>query len=322
MGKINSLLLKTVASRPLPQAGPSLLWCRGWQQVFRRRLFIFPVCILFSLLITTSAFAASGLKEDVEYLSSVLLKGRGVGSAGAVEASWYVLRRFDAAGLKTQVASFKTADGVVGHNIVGIRQGNPKSASYVLVMAYFDGMGEIGGEILPGADANASGVAMLLALADSLAGARSNYIFAAIDGHNAGRAGSEALSKEPWKLSMVVNLDIIGSTLAPPNKYRPDFLIVLGGDKFEKQNSKKMDALNAGPGLRLFYDYYRSKSFTEYFYESASDQSAFLRKGVPAVMFTSGITLNTNKPEDTFDTLDYEVMARRSDFILAWLKTL
>ena len=119
MGKINSLLLKTVASRPLPQAGPSLLWCRGWQQVFRRRLFIFPVCILFSLLITTSAFAASGLKEDVEYLSSVLLKGRGFGSPGAVEASWYVLRRFDAAGLKTSVASFKTDDGVVGHNKYG-----------------------------------------------------------------------------------------------------------------------------------------------------------------------------------------------------------
>ena len=267
--------------------------------------------------------AAAGLKEDVEYLSSALLKGRGVGSVGAVEASWYVLRRFDAAGLQTSVGSFKTAEGTVGHNIIGIHHGNPKSSSYVLVTAYFDGMGEIGGEILPGADANASGVAMLLALADSLSGSRSNYIFAALDAHNAGRAGAEALSHEPWKLSLVVNIDIIGSTLAPPNKYRPDFLIVLGGDKFEKENSKQFDVLNAaGPRLRIFYDYYRSKSFTEYFYESASDQSAFLRKGVKAVMFTSGITLNTNKPEDTFDTLDYEVMARRSVFILSWLKTL
>ena len=266
--------------------------------------------------------AAAGMREDVEYLSSALLKGRGVGSTGAVEASWYVLRRFDAAGLHTSVGSFKTADGTVGHNIIGIHKGNPKSSSYVLVTAYFDGMGVVGGEILPGADANASGVAVLLALADSLAASPSNYIFAALDGHNAGRAGSEVLSLEPWKLSMVVNIDIIGSTLAPPNKYRPDFLIVLGGDKFEKENSKQFDALNAGPRLRLYYDYYRSKSFTDYFYESASDQSVFLRKGVKAVMFTSGITLNTNKPEDTFDTLDYDVMARRSDFILLWLKTL
>lgn len=259
--------------------------------------------------------------EDVEYLSSTLLKGRGFGSTGAVEASWYVLRRFDAAGLDTSVGSFRTERGV-GHNIVGIHRGNPRSDSYVLVTAYFDGMGEAGGEIRPGADSNASGVAMLLALADSLAGSQSNYIFAALDGHNDGRSGAESLSLMPWKLKMVANIDIIGSTLAPPNKYRPDFLIILGGDNFEKKNSKQMDALNAGPGLRLYYDYYRSKAFTEYFYASASDQTPFLRKGVDAVMFTSGITMNTNKPEDTYDTLDYDVMARRSDFILAWLKTL
>ncbi|MBR4809032.1 MAG: M28 family peptidase [Bacteroidales bacterium] len=261
------------------------------------------------------------MKEDVEYLSSTLLKGRGFGSCGAVEASWYVLRRFDAAGLDTSVGCFKTAKGV-GHNIIGIHRGNPKSSSYVLVMAYFDGMGMLGDDILPGADANASGVAVLLALADSLAGSRSNYIFAALDGHNADRAGAEALCDGPWKLSMAVNIDIIGSTLAPPNKYRPDFLIVLGGEKFEKQKSKEFDKLNEGTGLRLYYDYYRSKSFTDYFYNTASDQAPFLLKGIPAVMFTSGITMNTNKPEDSFDTLDYEVMARRSDFILNWLKTL
>ena len=267
------------------------------------------------------ASAGSTLREDVEYLASTLLKGRGFGSCGAVEASWYVLRRFDAAGLDTSVGSFKTS-GTVGHNIIGIHKGNPKSSSYVLVTAYFDGMGEIGGEVLPCADANASGVAMLLALADSLAGSRSNYIFAALDGHNAGRVGAEALCAENYKLSMVVNIDIIGSSLAPPTKVRPDYLIILGGDKFEKQNAKQMDKLNEGPGLRLFYDYYRSKSFTDYFYKSASDQVPFLEKGIPAVMFTSGITMNTNKPEDTFDTLDYEVMGRRLDFILKWLKTL
>ena len=265
--------------------------------------------------------ANAGIKEDVEYLSSELLKGRGFGSTGAVEASWYVLRRFDAAGLETSVGSFKTEWGV-GHNIIGVHTGNPKSKTYVLVMAYFDGLGEAGGQIRPGADSNASGVAMLLDLADSLARSPSNYIFAALDGHNAGRAGSQMLSQEKWQLSMVVNFDIIGSSLAPPTKVRPDYLIILGGDKFEKQNSKFFDKLNEGPGLRLFYDYYRSKGFTEYFYASASDQTAFLQKGIPAVMFTSGITMNTNKPEDTFDTLDYDVMARRAAFILSWLKTL
>lgn len=216
---------------------------------------------------------------------------------------------------------YRTPSGVI-RNVTGIHKGNPKSSSYVLVTAYYDGIGTADGVVYPGADANASGVAMLLSLADSLASSRSNYIFAAIDGHNSGRIGAEILSQEAWKISTVANIDIIGSTLAPPNKYRTDFIIVLGGDDFEKKNAKALDKLNMGPGLRIYYDYYRSKGFTDYFYNTASDQTPFLLKGIPAVMFTSGITMNTNKPDDTFDTLDYEVMERRRALILSWLKTL
>ncbi len=261
------------------------------------------------------------MKEDVEYLASPLLGGRVTGSVGAVETSWYVMRRFRAAGLEVSLDKFQTPSGV-GRSVLGVHRGNPKSASYVLVTAYYDGPGSTGGEILPGADANASGVAMLLSLADSLACSGGNYIFAALDGHNSGRAGAESLALRGWKLGMVANIDIIGSTLAPPNKYRTDFLIVLGGERFEKQHSKEMDRLNVGPRLRIYYDYYRSKGFTDYFYNTASDQAPFLRRGVPAVMFTSGITMNTNKPGDIPQTLDYDVMERRRAFILSWLKTI
>lgn len=256
------------------------------------------------------------MREDVEYLSHSLLGGRGFGSTGAVEASWFALRRFEAAGLQTSIRCFSTPKGV-GHTIVGLHQGNPRSDSYVLVMAYFDGLGSLGGETLPGADANASGVAMLLSLADSLATSRGNYIFAALDGHNADRAGAADLCALPYKLSMVVNLDIIGSSLAPQNKLRPDYLIVLGGEPYEKQ----LEHLNIGINMRLYFDYYRSKSFTDYFYRKVSDQTPFLERGCKAVMFTSGITMNTNKPSDTFDTLDYEVMEKRRTLILSWLKS-
>ena len=316
MVKISCRPLQTVASRPLPQqaAGPSLLWCRGWQQV-PIRFFL----ILFFVFISLPSRA--GLREDVEYLSSPLLGGRATGSVGAVETTWYVQRRFRAAGLETSMTFLSTSGGVV-RNVIGIHRGNPKSSSYVLVTAYYDGLGTVDGVVYPGADANASGVAVLLSLADSLSRSASNYIFAAIDGHNAGRIGAELLAREPWKVSLVANIDIIGSSLAPPTKVRPDYLIILGGDDFEKKNSKQFDALNAGPRLRLFYDYYRSKGFTDYFYNSASDQTPFLQKKIPAVMFTSGITMNTNKPADTFDTLDYDVLERRRALILAWLKTL
>ena len=143
--------------------------------------------------------ADAGVKEDAEYLSHPLLGGRGVGSTGSVEASWYIARRFKSAGLQPRIGMLPTSSGI-GHNVFAIHKGNPKSDSYVLVMAHFDGIGIYNGEIYPGADSNASGVAVLLSMADSLASSKSNYIFAAVDCHDLAFAGAEALAGEPWKL--------------------------------------------------------------------------------------------------------------------------
>ena len=228
------------------------------------------------------------------------------------------MRRFQQSGLGCKIQFFRTDKGV-GRNIYAVSRGNPRSDRYILVIAHYDGLGIINGNLYPGADSNASGVAVLLHLADSLCLEGRNYIFAALDAHSEGLVGAEQFCRLPYSHSLVVNLDTIGSTLAPPNKYRPDFLIALGGKKYEKQ----LEALNAdGPKLRLYYDYYRSKGFTDYFYSKISDQAPFLRKGVDAVMFTSGITLNTNKPDDSAQTLDYSVLERRADLICTWLNSL
>ena len=51
-----------------------------------------------------------------------------------------------------------------------------------------------------------------------------------------------------------------------------------------------------------------------------SDQRIFLEHDIPAVMFTSGITLNNNKVTDTPDTLDYTLMRKRIQLIFYWLE--
>ena len=56
------------------------------------------------------------------------------------------------------------------------------------------------------------------------------------------------------------------------------------------------------------------------FYQRAGDQRSYLEAGIPAVMFTSGITEHTNKISDTPETLDYGLLARRIDLIAAWLR--
>ena len=248
-------------------------------------------------------------------LADTLMEGRGHASRGAVEAQIYLLKRFGGMGYEPSLQTFRTERGV-GRNIIAVCRGDRKSSQYTLICAHYDGVGNPGGTVYPGADANASGVAVLLYLAEALKDSGRNYVFAALDGYSEGMSGAETLASEGgWKLSMVISLDTIGATIAPPNKYRPDYLIALGGKKWEK----KFDEANEKTGLRIYFDYYKSKSFTDYFYTRMSDQAPFLRRGVTALMFTSGITLNTNKITDTAETLDYEILQKRAEVIRNWL---
>ena len=268
------------------------------------------------LLVPLCAPARAGIREDVAHLSDPLLEGRRPGTRGSVEASIYIMRRMEQCGLRPRLQFFVSDKGV-GRNVYAVSRPDSRSDKYILVCAHYDGLGTVDGTVYPGADCNASGVAVMLHLADSLADCGRNFIFAALDVHD-GLDGAENLALLPYRFEMVVNIDTIGSTLAPPNKYRPDFLIALGGKDYEKQ----LEQANAVTRLRLYYDYYRSKGFTDYFYNRISDQAPFLRKGIKAVMFTSGITLNTNKPADGPETLDYDVLDRRATLILNWLKML
>lgn len=262
---------------------------------------------------------AESLRKDVTFLADSTMRGREIGSPMVQRAVFYIANTFKRSGLWTGIQSFRVS-GKVGHNIIGVTPGYYDR--YILVCSYFDGLGEVSGKVYPGADSNASGVAALLSLSRKLARSASDsttgIIFAAFDGHGADMAGSKAFYDSfstQYNVTLVVNLDILGSTLAPVRKNRPDYLIALGGMMYDFSLSRA----NRGPGLHLTYDYYGSRNFTDLFYKSMGDQKWFVQKKVPAVMFTSGITLNTNKATDTVETLDFDVMARRVTLIGDWL---
>lgn len=258
------------------------------------------------------------LRMDVEFLSDSLCGGRAAGSPRSFEAAAYICRRLRETGYAFEIQAFRTNTGKVGRNIVATPAGIlPSSKPLILVMAYYDGLGVLDGTLYPGADSNASGVAALLALSERLKG-RGDVVLAFVDGHNSGLSGSAALAERlrGRKLSMVVNLDILGGTLAPVDKYWKDYLIALGADRY----SKTFEKCNEGLMLHLYYDYYRSRSFTDLFYRRIGDHKAFLSWGAPVIVFTSGITLNTNRPDDTASTLDYEVFSRRVEFIARFLE--
>ena len=245
------------------------------------------------------------------------MEGRGFHTRGLQNAAAYILRSFSTSGLDIRVQAF-TASGRAGHNIIGILNGNPHSDTYILVCAHYDTFCSSEGTFLPASDANASGVAALLSLSRSLKDSGKNIIFAAFDGHSEGFAGAREFLSQDLKVTLAVNLDTMGSTLCPPSSYRPDFLIALGGEKYEKS----LNTANKETRLRIYFDYYGSRDFTKLFYRSMSDHVPFLERGVRCVMFTSGITMLTNKPEDLPSTLDYPVFERRVELIKTWLQSL
>ncbi len=54
------------------------------------------------------------------------------------------------------------------------------------------------------------------------------------------------------------------------------------------------------------------------FLRKVSDQRIFLENGLYSVMFTSGITLSTNREADRADTLDYGILLKRTWLIFHW----
>ena len=268
------------------------------------------------------------LRQDVEFLSSELCGGRATGTTGAAEAAQLVARRFAKYGLLPcspgYISSFRTG-GKIGRNVMGILPG--WGDKYIIIAAHYDNLGVLEGNLYPGADSNASGVAMLLGLVEELH--YNNYpqsiIFVALDAHQTMAGASDLLEKIEGErlvnpstgrpiyarnITSFVNLDMLGSTQAPLHQGRPNYLIMLGCEKHRGLLQRlNLDSMDIG------FDYYGSDSFTEMFLYRVGDQKVLHDAGIPVGLFTSGITMLTNTREDTAETLDYEVMEKRFTLI-------
>lgn len=271
----------------------------------------------------SSPLSAPALRESVEILCDPIFAGRGTGTDGARYAAGWIRDMFEDAGLmpyeENWFHEFTTAAGV-GRNVVGFLPGT--SGKWIVVAAYYDGLGEIAGKVYPGADSNASGVAALIGVARAVRrDCRDGLIFVALDGHSRDYAGARQMLADlraaSLKVRLMVSLDILGSTLAPVSTRNPRSLMALGAKTWAPalRESARLGKLD------IYFDYYKSESFTKLFYTKIGDQTVFQKASIPTVVFTSGVTLNTNKVTDTPETLDYEALRARTLCIARWLST-
>jgi hypothetical protein len=290
------------------------------------------------------------LQERLEFLCDSLCEGRGCGQHGGGVAALWLQREFERMGLLKIGDSYGHAaalgNGKHGRNVVGMLPGSKATFrdSYVIVGAHYDHIGTLDGRMYPGADANASGTTALLSLIEMLSEYKDsgrthdrNVIFIAFDGKENDMAGSKAIWKmiengqlidpqsgEPItkdKVALMVNIDQIGCTMSPLASGRKDYMIMLGNHTLKPAAQKTIDFCNSTYAIDMDIDltYYGSRNFTKMFYR-LSDQRVFVDNGIPAVLFTSGITMNTNKTRDTAETIDLEILRKRILLMYHWLE--
>lgn len=298
--------------------------------------------------ITQGLISEKNLRQQISFLSDPLCAGRATGSKGSCEAAFWLIRNFKQIGLtplgETYIHHFYTHTGLIGRNIIGCVPGSVKGLKkdYILITAHYDGLGILGGKLYPGADSNASGVVAMLSVAKMLKALNKygrayecNIIFAALDAKEVNLSGSNALwslisqgglknpeNGEPVaadQISFIVNIDQIGSSLSPVGE-REDYIIMLGCESGFSQSFINSINNQYNIGLELAFDYYGSKDFTKMFYRKVSDQRVFLENNKPAVMFTSGITMNNKKTTDRPETLNMGVFKKRIYLIFHWLE--
>ncbi len=119
---------------------------------------------------------ASRLRQHVTKLASSEFQGRR--EAGAIKARSYLIDEFTKLGLQplfggsfTQNVTGKGPEDVIGVNLgARIIGSDPSQADHwVILGAHYDHLGRQGALIYPGADDNASGVAMMLEVARTIA---------------------------------------------------------------------------------------------------------------------------------------------------------
>jgi hypothetical protein len=259
----------------------------------------------------SSADIQDRMAKDINFLASDELGGRPPGTKYEKIAAEYIQSRWKEAGLKSVSHPFlfdAGADSLIpSQNLVAFL--DHKADSTIVIGAHFDHLGQ-GGEksreirktgIHPGADDNASGVAMMLELSRSLSSSGSkhyNYLFVAFSAHEMGLHGSRNFVESSYlagfKVKLVMNLDMVGRLDVRSNTVRLSFC----------QGFPELQSLSAyGNESEL-------KVRPDVEHETVNDFSVFCEAGIPVISITTGIHEDYHRTSDVSSKINYPGMLK------------
>jgi len=278
------------------------------------------------------------LRTHVEFLASPELKGRKPGTIGNQRAADYITQNFILAGLKPlpSLGSFRQSIGhLLGDNVLGVRFADTEKGRnrFIVVGAHFDHLGEIDGEIYPGADDNAAAVALLMELALATPSLK-NYsvMFAAFNAEEPPYLGTSQMGSQyfvsylPVEIGKLQNIqaaiimDLMGGVHWEPLR---NIVFTAGAEASQELYQHVKGELEIeGNGHHLVIKpigLHLVEEIPVIGRKAFSDYDAFRNASVPIVFLSAGRTPRYHQPSDQPSTLYYERMALTTDWLQALL---
>jgi leucyl aminopeptidase len=187
---------------------------------------------------------------------------------------------------RVRLVGLKLANGTVAHSVICAPE--RLDQGFILIGAHYDAISENPSVAAPGADDDASGIAVVLETARIFArvGLKRGIMFAAFAGEEQGLFGSQAVAnlaaKEKWAIDVMVNLDMVGHV----DPERPTNIVV----EYDMGNADpRNDAAAKAFGLQmaqLVADY--TSMTVEHTDIWSSDYMPFESKGFPCIGLYDG----------------------------------
>jgi aminopeptidase YwaD len=211
-------------------------------------------------------------------------------------------------------------------NVVMVLPGEDEQLKneYLVLGAHFDhlGMGGPGSGsravdtigVHHGADDNASGVAMMIELAEKFAGTKGSHkrtiICVAFSGEEEGLLGSKQFTSEAGidlsKVNAMVNLDMVG--------------------RLNESNNLQIFGVGTATGLKNLVCSNTDTSIIKLSLleegYGPSDHSSFYLKNIPVLFYSTGAHLDYHTPTDTYEKINYKGMVDISELIFSVAKEL
>uniref|UniRef100_A0A486XKC2 Peptidase, M28 family n=1 Tax=Rheinheimera sp. BAL341 TaxID=1708203 RepID=A0A486XKC2_9GAMM len=278
----------------------------------------------------TLDYAQAALIDDIQILSAAQMQGRKTGSAGAELSRQFIAQRYAQLQLAAfnndyqQSFSYGYGKRKTGINMLAYQPGCQYPQHFITVTAHYDHLGKQGSKIFHGADDNASGIAVLLELAQRLSQTcpAYSYIFLATDAEENGLYGSKAfVAAPPVPLSNIVlnlNLDMLGR---PDRRGR---LYLTGAKRYpelttmlEPEFSQLQFLHHRGPPRML-------RDNVRYDWPNASDHGPFHRAGIAYLFFGGQDHPHYHTPEDSWQRIDTDFLRMAMSAVwrtVLWIET-